>query len=324
MRAILCLQWGSPELLRVGNAVRPRPGNGEVLIEPRAWGVNFADLVLISGNYHLKPPFPFIPGMEVAGEIVSVGHSVGALKVGDRVAAYVDTGGYAERVVASAAATIPLPSGMGFEAGAAFSVTYGTAYVALHHRAHLRAGETLLVLGAAGGVGLAAVELGRHIGAIVIAAASEDAKLKVAGEHGAHALINYKSSDLREQVLNLTKGQGVDVVFDPVGGDAFDTALRCLAFEGRIVVIGFASGRIPLASAGRLLIKGGAVIGSSLTFTLRHRPDVIASAYADLTRWYSAGVIRPSVSRVLPFEHAADALRLVADRKSTGKIVLVG
>ena len=323
MRAIFCSGWGKPESLTIGTAQTPRPGTGEVLIAARAWGVNFADLVLIGGHYHVKPPFPFIPGMEVAGEVVATGPGAGAFQPGDRVAAYVEHGGYAERVVAKVAATMHLPLGMGFEAGAAFSVAYSTAYVALRHRARLQAGETLLVLGAAGGVGLAAVEVGRQLGATVIAAAGDEDKLRVAAEHGAHDLVNYRSSDLRECVLELTNGRGVDAVFDPLGGDAFDAALRCLAFGGRLVVIGFASGRIPSASAGRLLVKGCAVVGSSLTFTLQHRPDVLAAAYDELTQWYAEGAIRPRVSQVLPFERVAEALRLIADRKSTGKIVLI-
>jgi NADPH2:quinone reductase len=322
MRAILCNAWGDPESLELGEAPEPRLANDGVLIAPAAWGVNFADLVLIRGLYHVKPPFPFIPGMEVAGEVMAVGSGEVRFKPGDHVAAYVETGGYAERVAAKAAATMLLPAGMTFETGAAFTVTYGTAYVALRHRARLRAGETLLVLGAAGGVGLAAVELGQHLGATVIAAASQDAKLSVAREHGAHHLINYQSVDLRDRVLALTNGRGVDAVFDPVGGDAFDAALRCVAFEGRVIVIGFAGGRIPTASAGRILIKGCSVIGSNWTFTLERRPDVVAAGYEEMSSWYAAGALRPRVSRLLPFDRAAEALRLLADRKAIGKIVL--
>ena len=322
MRAIFCKEWGKPELLTVRTAEVPRFGGDQVLIAPRAWGVNFADLVLIGGHYHLKPPFPFIPGMEVAGEVVAAGPGATTFRPGDRVAAYVESGGYAERVVANVAATMRLPLGMPFEVGAAFSVAYATAHVALRHRARIQAGETLLVLGAAGAVGLAAVEVGRQLGATVIAAAGNDEKLRVAGEHGAHKLINYRSSDLRECVLELTHGRGVDVAFDPVGGDAFDATLRCLAFEGRLVVIGFASGRISSAGAGRLLVKGCAVLGSSLTFTLQHRSDVLAAAYDELTQWYAEGALRPRVSQVFPFERVAEALRLLADRKSTGKVVL--
>jgi len=323
MYAALCTQWGGPETLSFGTATEPSLSRDDVLISPCAWGVNFADLVLIEGSYHLKPSFPFIPGMEVAGRVVAVGEGVKQFSKGDRVAAYVESGGYAGRVVAASNATMPLPATMSFKEGAAFCVAYVTAHIALRHRARLRQAETLLVLGAAGAVGLATVELGRQLGATVIAAVSTDAKARTAKQQGAHHVINYASSSLREEVSALTGGRGVDAVLDPVGGDAFDAAMRCLAFEGRAVVIGFTSGRIPSVSAGRLLVKGTSVIGSSLTFTLKHRPDILPGIYRELMDWHAQGKIHPHVSRVLPFCQLKEALTALADRRTTGKLVLV-
>lgn len=322
MRAVLCDRWGGPEVLKIGEAPEPEPGPNDVLIAPVAWGVNFADLVLMGGTYHLKPPFPFIPGMEIAGEVLTVGSSVTQFRSGDRVAAYVESKGFADRVVASSSATMPLPPKMKFVEAAGFAATYGTAYIALVHRAQLQQGETLLVLGAAGGVGLAAVEIGRHLGATVIAAASTDDKLIVSQQHGAHHLINYQDEDLVARVRSVTLQRGADVVFDPVGGSAFDGALRSVAFEGRIIVIGFASGHIPNPSAGRILIKNCSVLGSSWTFTLAHRPDAIRKAFEELSNWYSKGVLKPHISQVFKFEHIVEGMRLIADRKVTGKVVL--
>jgi NADPH2:quinone reductase len=323
MRAILCTRWGGPEGLELGELPEPQCGSDQVLIRPHAWGVNFADLVLIGGSYHAKPPLPFAPGMEIAGEIVDTGAAVGRFRPGDRVAAYVETGGYADLVAADNRATMRLPDVMDWTTGAAFPVTYGTAYVALVHRGRLAAGESLMVLGAAGGVGLAAVEVGRLLGARVIACASTPEKLAVAAAHGAEHLVEYTRENLRDRVRELTLGRGADVIYDPVGGDAFDAALRCIAFEGRILVIGFASGRIPQAPAGLVLVKGCSVVASTWTFTLKHRPEVIERAYRDLAQWYEQGALRPRVSQTLPFESAPEALRLLAGREALGKVVLV-
>lgn len=322
MKAILCDAWGGPETLRIGEMPEPTAGAGELVVAPQAWGVNFAELVLLAGNYYLKPSFPFVPGMELAGEVVAVGPRCGSFRVGDRVASYVESGGYAERVVAKASATMRVPSAMPLDIAAAFPATYGTALIALRHRAQLARGETLLVLGAAGGVGLAAVEVGKQLGARVIAAASSEHKLAVAWAHGADHLVDYQAGDIVEQVRGLTGGEGADVVFDPVGGDAFDNAMRCIAFGGRLVVIGFASGRIPSASAGRILIKGCAVLGSSWTAIWQRQPAVVRRAYNDLARWYADGALRPEIDRRMRFEQAPEALRLLADRQVAGKIVL--
>ncbi len=322
MKAILCGAWGGPETLRIGEMPEPQANSGELVVAPKAWGVNHADLVLLSGNYYLKPEIPFVPGMELAGEIVAVGPRSGSFRVGDRVASYVESGGYAERVVAQASATMRVPASMPFDVAAGFPATYGTALIALRHRARLRRGETLLVLGAAGGVGLAAAEVGKQLGATVIAAASSAEKLAVAANHGADHLVDYQADDLVARVRELTGGEGADVVFDPVGGDAFDNAMRCIAFGGRLVVIGFTSGRIPSASAGRILIKGCAVLGSSWTAIWQRQPAVVRRAFNDLARWHTAGALRPEIDRRMPFAQAADALRLLAERKVAGKIVL--
>lgn len=322
VKAILCNHWGAPDSLKLGELPEPTPNPGQIIVRPRAWGVNYADLVLIGGTYHAKPRFPFAPGMEVAGEVVARAPDVSRFTIGQRVAAYVEHGGYAELVAAEAAATIALPDSMDWPVASAFAVTYGTAHVALRRRANLQRGETLLVYGAAGGVGLAAVEIGRRLGATVIAAASTAEKLAVVRDHGADHLIDYTREDVRDRVRDLTGGRGADVIYDPVGGDVFDTALRCVAFEGRIVVIGFASGRIPQVGAGLVLIKGCSIVGSSWTFTLKHHPDVIATTYAELLRWYDEGALRPHVSHLLPFHRAAEALQLLAERRVIGKIVL--
>lgn len=322
MRAVVCNGWGGPERLEVGELDEPSCSTTQIMIRPEAWGVNFADLVLIGGQYHAKPAFPFAPGMEVAGTVVAAGPRASRFECGDRVAAYVEWGGFAELVAAEARAALHLPESVNWTIGAALPVTYGTAHVALVHRARLQPGETLVVLGAAGGVGLAAVEIGRRLGARVIACASSPEKLAVAKEHGAHELVDYARESLRDRVPPLTDGRGADVIYDPVGGDAFDAALRCIAFEGRLVVIGFASGRIPQASAGLILIKGCSIVASTWTFTLKNRPEVIERAYRDIIAWHQEGTLRPVVSRVLPFEEAAAALDLLAERKAIGKIVL--
>lgn len=297
-------------------------GPRSLLVAPEAWGVNFADLVLISGNYYLKPPLPFVPGMEIAGTILAVGREVSSFVPGDRVAAYVEAGGYAERVIATEDASMKVPPAMSTPVAAAFPATYGTAHVALRHRARLGRGETLLVLGAAGGVGAAAVEIGRLLGARVIAAASTEEKLHAASDLGAHHLVNYSSDDLFERVMEITSGVGVNIVYDPVGGEQFDRAFRCLAFEGRMIVIGFTSAKIPSISAGRVLIKPRTVIGSSWTATLKNRPQIIRHAYIELAHWYEKGRLRLREPTIMPFTRAAEALQRLADRTAVGKIVL--
>ena len=245
MKAILCTEWGGPEKLRVGDVAPPSPGPGEVAIDVKAAGVNFADTVIIQGAYQLKPDFPFVPGLEVAGTVAELGEGVDALSTGDRVVGIPNIGAFAERVVVKAVAVVPIPDAMDFETAASFAVAYSTSHMALGYRAGLKAGETLMVFGAAGGVGLTVVEIGKIMGAEVIACAGTREKLDLCAARGADHVIDYGEEDIRERVREITGGKGADVIYDPVGGSAFDAAMRSIAWEGRIVVIGFASGFQP-------------------------------------------------------------------------------
>ena len=255
MKAVLCKSFGAPDQLTVEDHASPPVKKGEVKIRVRACGVNFPDALMIQGLYQMKPSFPFSPGLEVAGDIIEVGQGVDAERVGQRIMATMMFGGFAEEVVVPQSAALPMPENMSYESGAGFPLVYGTAHVALSHRARLQAGETLLVLGAAGGVGLAGVEIGKLIGARVIAAASSAQKLALARSRGADEAINYSDENLRDRVKSLTEDRGADVIFDPVGGDIFDQAVRRIAWEGRYLVIGFASGRIPTLPANIALLK---------------------------------------------------------------------
>ena len=322
MRAVVCSSWGGPEVLSIGELPEPECRPSQVLIRPHAWGINYADLVLMSGSYHLKPAFPFAPGMEVAGEVVQVGAAISHFKPGDRVAAIVDHGGLADLVGADETGVFRLPPGMDYPEGASFLVPYSTAYLGLVHRGQLRAGESLLVLGAAGGVGLAAVVLGSRLNAAVIAVASTPEKRDLARRFGATSCIDSSADRLREQVKDHTRGRGADVIYDPVGGASLDPLVRCLAFEGRLVVIGFAGGQIPQVSAGLILAKGCSVLGSSLTFTQQHRPAVLRVARDKLSGWHAQGRLPSLVTQVLPFEQAPRALAQLAGRAAAGRIVL--
>jgi len=327
MRAIVCREWGELESLRLEDVPPPalRPGTGRVGV--RACSANFADVLITRGEYQEQPPFPFSPGMEVSGVVLEVGEdiesleSTAVLQPGDRVLALLDHGGYAEEVVTEAAGVTRLPEAMSFAEAAAFPVAYGTSHLALRHRADLRPGETLLVHGAAGGVGLTAVEIGKALGATVIASASTAEKLQIASDHGADHLINYASEDIRERVLALT--DGVDVVYDPVGGDAFTASLRCINPGGRILVIGFASGTVPQIPANHLLVKDASVLGLSLGQLRRHRPEVVRAAMTEALRWYAEGKLRPLVSATFELADAPQAMALLRDRKATGKVVVL-
>jgi len=322
MKAVLCHKFGSPEDLTLGDAPSPPLSAGQVKIAVRACGVNFPDVLMIQGLYQLKPPFPFSPGLEVAGDIIEVAGNVRDLQVGQRVMATMMYGGFAEEVVVPAATVLPMPVEMSYEHGAGFPLVYGTSHVALTHRAQLKAGETLLVLGAAGGVGLAAVELGKHLGARVIAAASSPEKLELARSYGADELIDYTSENLRERLNELTKGRGVDVIYDPVGGDIFDQALRRIAWEGRYLIIGFASGRIPSLPANIALLKNASIIGTFWGAYLQNDPGVIRASFAVLTDWYAAGLLKPHIHKVFALADAASALRQLMDRRAMGKVLL--
>ena len=299
------------------------PGPGEIVISVKAASVNFPDVLIIQNKYQFKPPLPFSPGSEVAGIVKLVGDGVTTAKVGDHVMAATIYGGFAEEVKTDATRALPLPEGMDFAIASAFALTYGTSDHALRDRGRLTAGETVLVLGAAGGVGIAAIEIAKAVGARVIACASRDDKLAVCRDHGADETINYVSEDLREQVKALTGGKGVDVVYDPVGGPYTEAALRSCAWRGRLLVVGFAAGDIPRIPLNLPLLKGCSIVGVFWgEFAMRERPAYAASI-AQLSRWYSEGKLRPHVSATFPLERAADALAMMAAREVKGKIVLV-
>lgn len=322
MRAVLCNAFGEPESLIVGEAPAPplQPGAARVAIH--AAGVNFADTLMIAGTYQEKPPFPFTPGLEIAGEVVEAAPDVADLRPGDRVLGTVAYGGYADEAVVPAANLTPIPDSMDYVTAAGFPVAYGTSHGALDWRARLRPGETLLVHGAAGGVGLTAVEIGKAMGATVIAAAGSAEKLAVARAHGADHLLDYRQESIRDRVRELTQGRGADVVYDPVGGDAFDASLRCIAWEGRIVVIGFAGGRIPQIPANILLVKNCDVIGFYWGSYRRRKPETLRRSYARLLAWFEEGRLRPHVSERHDLAEVAAALRALKARRSTGKVVL--
>ncbi len=322
MRAVICDAWGKPGDLTVGELPDPAPAEGEVLIAVGAAGLNFADTLMIQGKYQEKPAFPFSPGLEVAGTVAAIGQGVSRVKPGDRVLALVDHGGFAELALARESDVFPIPDSMDFETAAGFPITYGTAHGALVWRANLQAGETLLVHGAAGGVGLAAVEVGRAMGARVIATAGGKEKCALAEAHGAEASIDYREEDIRERVKALTGGRGADVVFDPVGGDVFDASLRCSAWSGRLLTIGFAAGRVPQVPANILLVKNLSVIGFYWGSYRKHAPALVEAEFEELFGWFEQGQLKPHVSHALPLEQVEEAMELLLSRRSTGKVVL--
>lgn len=322
MRAVLCESLDGPDALTIGMRPDPVAGPGEVLVDIKAGGLNFADTLMVQGKYQEKPPLPFVPGLEAAGVVAAVGDGVTRVKPGDRVAALVDYGAFAEKAVARERDVFPIPDSMDFEAGAAFPVAYGTAHGGLVWRANLQPGEVLVVHGAAGGAGLAAVEVGKAMGATVIATAGGPEKVALALARGADHGIDYKAEDVKERVRALTGGEGADVYFDPVGGDVFDASIRAIRFGGRIVVIGFAAGRIPQVPANLLLVKNIAVTGLYWGEHRRRHPDWMLAQFADLTRWHAAGKLNPHISHRFPLEQAGEAMRTLLARKSTGKVVL--
>jgi NADPH:quinone reductase len=322
MRAVLCKEWGGPEKLVVENVASPVMKEGSVRIAVEAAGINFGDLLLVSGQYQEKPLLPFTPGMEAAGTVSEVGAGVNGLRVGDRVMALTGTGAFAEEAVVDAGRVYKIPDTMDFAAAAGFPVAYGTSHGAFDWRAHLKPGEWLLVHGAAGGVGLTAVEIGKVMGAKVIACASGPEKLEIAQQHGADYLVDYSREDIRERVKAITGGHGADVVYDPVGGDAFEASLRSTTWGGRIVVIGFASGRIPQAPVNILLVKNIDVIGFYWGSHQARRPDLLHDSFAKLFRWFEEGKLHPRVSAKLDLSEVAQAMDLLRRRKSTGKVVL--
>jgi NADPH2:quinone reductase len=322
MKAVVCKQFGPPDSLLVEELPSPRAGPGEVVLSVKAASVNFPDVLIIQNKYQFKPPLPFSPGSELAGVVKETGAGVEGFKPGDKVIAFTTYGAFAEEVKTEAARLLPLPPGMDFVTGAAFLLTYGTSDHALRDRGALRAGETLLVLGAAGGVGLAAIDIGKALGARVIACASSEDKLAVCRSHGADEGINYATEDLRERIKALTDGRGVDVVYDPVGGPYSEAAFRSLAWRGRLLVVGFAAGDIPKLPLNLALLKGASLVGVFWGDFTRREPRQFAQSVRQLGEWYREGKLRPHVSQTFPLEKAAEALKLMAARQVKGKVVL--
>lgn len=322
MKAIQCVEWGEPSKLVLADLPLPEPGPGQVRIRIAAAGVNFPDALIVQKKYQLQPKLPFVPGNEIAGTIDAVGDDVHDLKAGDRVVAFVGVGGFAQYVCAPAAQTIPIAPGITDEMAAAFTVTYGTSYHALFDRGQLKTGETLLVLGAGGGVGLAAVELGKAAGAKVIAAASSAEKLAAAKERGADQTVDYAKNDLRETVKSLTAGNGADVIYDPVGGASTEAAVRSLAWRGRLLIIGFAQGEIPQIPANLLLLKGASAVGVFWGEFARREPKANTAMLKELFGRLQSGALRPHVSQTYSLADTPRALEALLARSAVGKLVI--
>ncbi len=323
MKAVLCKTLGPARDLVLEEAASPLPKINEVLLDVQAAGVNFPDTLIIEGKYQFKPPMPFSPGGEAAGVVAAVGDKAGPFKVGDRVMALTGWGAFAEQVAVPGYNVLPIPATMDFTTAAAFSMTYGTSMHALRQRAQLQPGETLLVLGASGGVGLAAVEIGKAMGARVIAAASNADKLAVAKAAGADALIDYSQASLKDEIKRLTDGQGADVIFDPVGGELFDQAVRGLAWNGRLLVVGFASGNIPQLAANLVLLKGAAVMGVFWGSFAQRQPQDNAANFQQLFAWHAEGKLKPLVSQTYPLAEAGAAIEALGQRRAVGKLVVL-
>ncbi|MFN0160614.1 MAG: NADPH:quinone oxidoreductase family protein [Burkholderiales bacterium] len=323
MKAVMCKQFGPPDTLVLEDVASPVAGKGEVVIDIKAASVNFPDVLIIENKYQFKPPLPFAPGSEVAGLIKEVGEGVTHLKPGTPVVALLGNGAFAEEVAVAADKVVPLPAGVDMAVAAAMGLTYATSHHALIDRGGLKAGETLLVLGAAGGVGVAAIEIAKIVGARVIAAASSAEKLAVCKAHGADELINYVSEDLRERLKALTGGKGVDMVYDPVGGSYSEPALRSIAWRGRFLVVGFANGEIPRIPLNLTLLKGCAIVGVFWGDFARREPKENYAMMKELFTWLQEGRIRPHISARYPLAKTAAALNAMAARQVTGKVVIL-
>ena len=323
MKAVMCKEFGPPESLVLEDVASPVAGKGEVVVDVKAASVNFPDVLIIQNKYQFKPPLPFAPGSEVAGLVKEIGAGVSHVKVGDPVVALLGHGAFAEEALVPADKVMPLPAGVDFATAAAMGLTYATSHHALIDRGQLKAGETLLVLGAAGGVGVSAIEIGKIVGARVIAAASSDEKLAVCKQHGADDLINYGTDDLRERIKELTGGKGVDVVYDPVGGAYSEAALRSTAWRGRFLVVGFANGEIPKIPLNLTLLKGCAIVGVFWGDFARREPQANVKLMTELFKWLAEGRIKPHISARYPLARTVDALNAMASRKVTGKLVIM-
>lgn len=322
MKAVLCKSFGLPDTLVIEDVESPKAGKGQVVISVKSCSVNFPDTLIIQGLYQFKPPFPFSPGGDVAGIVKEVGEGVKHLKVGDDVFALTGHGGFAEEVLCDAKATFPMAPGMDYDTSAAFTMVYGTSYHALKDRAQLKSGETLLVLGAAGGVGLTAVELGKVMGAKVIAAASSDEKLALCRKYGADETINYSTENLKDRIKEITNGKGVDVVYDPVGGEYSEQALRATAWEGRFLVIGFAAGDIPKIPLNLALLKGCDIRGVFWGSFVARDPKANMVNIMELLQMYQKGQIKPYISKRYSLAESPEALYDLMNRKAQGKIVI--
>ncbi|MFZ5934821.1 NADPH:quinone oxidoreductase family protein [Pseudomonas sp. HS6-2] len=323
MKAVLCKTLGPARDLVLEDVASPVPKKNEILLDVQAAGVNFPDTLIIEGKYQFQPPLPFSPGGEAAGVVAAVGERAGTFKVGDRVMALTGWGAFAEQVAVPFYNVMPIPEHMDFATAAAFGMTYGTSMHALKQRGQLQPGETLLVLGASGGVGLAAVEIGKAMGARVIAAASSAEKLAVAKAAGADELIDYSQASLKEEIKRLTGGQGVDVIYDPVGGELFDQAVRGLAWQGRLLVVGFASGTIAQMAANLVLLKGAAVLGVFWGAFAQRQPEDNAANFRQLFAWHAEGKLKPLVSKTYPLAEAGAAIEQLGQRKAVGKLVVL-
>lgn len=326
MKAIVCETWGPPSSLKLRDLPSPVPGPAQVLVRTRVAAVNFPDALIVAGKYQFKPELPFSPGGELSGEIIAVGSEVKRLGVGNKVVGITMFGAYAQEVVVDASNIVPLPDEISdgdLELAGSFVLTYGTSLHALKDRAQAQPGETLLVLGAGGGVGLAAVEIGKLLGMRVIAAASSAEKLAAARGHGADETIDYASEDLRERIKALTGGRGVDVVYDPVGGDLAEPALRSVGWRGRYLVVGFAAGDIPKIPANLLLLKGSSLVGVFWGEFVRREPALNAENMGLLFSWLRERKIHPLISKRYPLSQAAHALEALLARKAIGKLVVL-
>jgi NADPH2:quinone reductase len=321
-RAVVCRELGPPEKLRLEDVASAPLAPGQVRVAIHAAGINFPDILMAAGEYQLKPELPFVPGMEAAGEVIEVDGAVQNLAVGDKVIVKLRHGGYADEAVVAPSQLTPLPSTFDYAEGATFLAAHGTAYHALVDRSQLKPGEVLLVHGAGGGVGLAAVEMGKLLGATVIAAASSEEKLAVAQVRGADHLVLYGREPFRDAVKRITGGRGADVVYDPVGGEVFEQSLRCIAWGARVLVIGFTGG-IGLARTNLVLIKGASVLGVRAGEAARKNPALGVARINALTEWAEAGKLKPNISHRLPLEDYARAMRLLIGRKAIGRVALM-
>jgi len=322
MKAILCKSFGTPENLVLEEVQDLKPKKGEALVEVYAAALNFPDTLQIAGKYQYQPPFPFIPGSEAGGVVIELGSNIKGFEIGDRVMAIPGVGAMAEQVCVPASGLRKIPESMNFKTASGFPMVYSTSYYALKQRANLQPGETLLVLGASGGVGVTAVELGKLMGAKVIAGASSEEKLQFAKKAGADFLINYSDGDLKTKIKELTKGKGADVIFDPVGGDLFDQATRCINWNGRLLVVGFTSGRIPEYKANLALLKGASMVGVFLGRWMSEEPEAYETNMGELFEFFKQGKIKPAVYQSFKMDDFVSAFNLFKDRKVMGKVTL--